>query len=182
MLGHLTVSRGGVDVALPASRKVRALLAYLAMAPRPVARSALCELLWEVPNDPRGELRWCLSKIRRIVDEPDRRRVLTSDGAVQLDLSGCHVDAMEVLRAADEGIESLVPDRQRQLSALFAGEFLEGLEIDHSPLFDAWLTAQRRRFRGCQTALLEHLVKRVPDDEAFGYLETWLQLSQFETC
>ena len=87
MLGQLTISRGGVDVALPASRKVRALFAYLAIAPRPVARNALCELLWEVPNDPRGELRWCLSKIRRVVDEPGRPRVLTSEGGVQLDLT-----------------------------------------------------------------------------------------------
>jgi DNA-binding SARP family transcriptional activator len=180
MFGQLTLSRGGVEIALPASRKVRALFAYLAMAPRPVARSALCELLWEVPNDPRGELRWCLSKIRRIVDEPDRRRVLTPEGAVQFDLSDCHVDAIDVQRAADNGIESLSLERQRQLSALFTGEFLEGLEIDRSPLFDAWLTAQRRRFRGCRTALLEHLVGRVPDEEAFAYLEKWLQLAPFD--
>jgi DNA-binding SARP family transcriptional activator len=180
MLGHLSVSRGTVDVPLPASRKVRALFAYLAMAPRPVARGALCDLLWEVPNDPRGELRWCLSKIRRIVDGPGRRRVLTPAGHVQLDLSDCRVDAIDVLRAADGGIESLTVDRQRQLSALYAGEFLEGLDVDRSPLFDTWLTAQRRRFRGCRTALLEHLARCVPGEEAFGYLEQWLQLAPFD--
>ena len=65
-------------------------------------------------------------------------------------------------------------------SALFNGDFLEGLEIDRSPVFNGWLTAQRRRFRGCHAALLEHLVKSVPDDEAFGYLEKWLQLAPFD--
>ena len=69
-------------MALPASRKVRALFAYLALAPRPVARSQLCELLWDVPNDPRGELRWCLSKIRSLVDERGRRRVQTRGDTV----------------------------------------------------------------------------------------------------
>ena len=64
MLGPLTICRHGVTLALPASRKVRALLAYLSLAPHAVARSQLCELLWDVPNDPRGELRWCLSKLR----------------------------------------------------------------------------------------------------------------------
>ena len=64
MLGPLTISRDGIALQLPASRKVRALFAYLAMAPHPVGRSRLCELLWDVPNDPRGELRWCLSKLR----------------------------------------------------------------------------------------------------------------------
>ena len=78
MLGPLTVSRHGTALQLPSSRKVRALFAYLAMAPHPVGRSRLCELLWDVPNDPRGELRWCLSKLRNILDEtrsPQGRRV-----------------------------------------------------------------------------------------------------------
>ena len=58
LLGTLTVRRTGVPAALPPSRKARALLAYLALAPRPVSRSHVCELLWESPDDPRGELRW----------------------------------------------------------------------------------------------------------------------------
>ena len=58
LLGPLTVSRAGAALVLPGSRKVRGLLAYLALAPHPIARSQLCELLWDVPNDPRGELRW----------------------------------------------------------------------------------------------------------------------------
>src|SRR5439155_22180558 len=59
MLGPMAIHRDGVAVALPASRKVRALLAYLALAPLPVSSSELCDLLWDVPSDPRGELRWC---------------------------------------------------------------------------------------------------------------------------
>src|SRR5690606_6302637 len=77
LLGPLSIERGGASRALPASRKVRALLAYLALAPHAPTRSQLCELLWDVPNDPRGELRWCLSKIRALVDEPGRKRVDT---------------------------------------------------------------------------------------------------------
>jgi DNA-binding SARP family transcriptional activator len=68
MLGPLTIRREGVTLPLPASRKVRGLLAYLSLSPRAVARSQLCELLWDVPNDPRGELRWSLSKIRGLID------------------------------------------------------------------------------------------------------------------
>jgi DNA-binding SARP family transcriptional activator len=180
MLGPLTVSRERVALALPASRKVRALFAYLALAPHPPARNHLCELLWDVPNDPRGELRWCLSKIRNVVDERNRRRVHTHEDTIELDLTECFVDAIEIARATEEGIERLTPERQRTLAALFNGDFLEGFEIDRSPLFEAWLTAQRRRFRGCHTALLEHLVKNVPDDEAFAYLEKWVQLAPFD--
>jgi DNA-binding SARP family transcriptional activator len=179
MLGPLTVRRYDVTLALPASRKVRALLAYLALAPRAVARSQLCELLWDVPNDPRGELRWCLSKIRGLVDDPDRQRVDTQADTVRLDLADCFVDAIEVARAAQD-IETLALERLRTLAALFAGDFLDGLEIDRSPAFNGWLTAQRRRFRGCHAALLERLVGSVPDDEALGYLERWLELAPFD--
>jgi len=180
MLGPMKIVRDGVTLALPASRKVRALFAYLAFAPLPVSRSQLCDLLWDVPNDPRGELRWCLSKIRNIVDEPGRRRVYTSGDAIGLDLADCFVDAIEIARAAEEGIETLAPERQRTLSTLINGDFLQGLEIDRSPVFNGWLIAQRRRFRGCFAALLEHLVRSVPDDESFRYLETWLQLAPFD--
>ncbi len=180
MLGRLTIWRGSALVTLPASRKVRALLAYLALAPRPATRSQLCELLWDVPNDPRGELRWCLSKVRNLVDQRGRRRVQTRGDTVWLDLSDCLVDAVEITRAAGDGIEKLPPDRQRALAALYGGELLEGLEIGRSPVFEGWLTAQRRRFRGWHVTLLEQLVKRVPDAEAVPHLEQWLQLAPFD--
>jgi DNA-binding SARP family transcriptional activator/TolB-like protein len=180
MLGPLTICRGARP--LPASRKVRALFAYLALAESAIGRTRLCELLWDVPNDPRGELRWCLSKIRSVVDEPPRRRVETCGDAIMLDLSDCFVDVVEVDRATEAGIETLGPDRLRSLSTLFVGDFLEGLEIDRSPYFYGWLVAQRRRFRACHAAILEHLVCSLPagSEEVFDYLEQWLELAPFD--
>jgi hypothetical protein len=135
LIGPLAISRDGVVLALPASRKVRALIAYLALARNAVTRSQLCELLWDVPDDPRGELRWCLSKVRRILDQPHQSRIDARDDTVRLDLSDCHVDAIEIARATQEGLATLAVERLRTLSALFAGDFLEGLEIDRSPVF-----------------------------------------------
>ena len=180
LLGALTIWRDGVAMALPASRKLRALLAYLSLAPHAVPRSQLCELLWDVPNDPRGELRWCLSKLRGVVDEPDRRRVETSGDTVGLDLADCFVDAIEIARATQEGFEALAPERLGALAALFNGEFLDGFEIDRNPGFNGWLTAQRRRFRGCHVALLERLAGTVTGEEVFAYLEKWLELAPFD--
>jgi TolB-like protein len=180
MLGPMTISRNGATLTLPTSRKVRALFAYLALAPAPILRSRLCELLWDIPNDPRGELRWCLSKIRSIVDDRDRKRVSTQGDTVQLDLTDCSVDAVEIARATDQRIETVASDRLRALLMLFNGDFLEGLEIQRSPVFNGWLTAQRRRFRACHVALLEHLTRGVSDDDAFGYLDKWLQLAPFD--
>jgi DNA-binding SARP family transcriptional activator len=179
LLGPLTVRRDGAVLALPASRKVRALLAYLALAPCAVTRSQLCDLLWDVPDDPRRELRWCLCKIRSLVDEPGRLRIDTPANAVRLDLADGFVDAIEVAQAAQQ-VRTLGPERLRALVALFAGDFLDGLEIGRSPDFSSWLAAQRRRFRGFRIVLLEHLVANVPDDEALEYLEEWLELAPFD--
>jgi DNA-binding SARP family transcriptional activator len=180
MLGPLTLRREGADVRLPSSRKVRALFAYLALARTAVRRTQLCELLWDVPNDPRGELRWCLSKIRSVVDDPDRQRVETSDDTVKLDLSDCSVDAMRVAAAVQDGVEKLDPERLRTLAELFRGDVLEGTEIDRSPGFNNWLVAQRRRFRACQAALLEHLVGDASEDDALVHLDRWLDLAPFD--
>ena len=180
MLGPLELRRAGAIVPLTASRKVRALLAYLALAPRGATRTQLCELLWDVPNDPRGELRWCLTKLRRLVDDPARPRVLADADTVRLDLSDCFVDAIEAGRASAEGVAALDVGEARALAALFEGELLDGLEIDRSPAFGAWLTGQRRRFRNTCVALLERLATSAPDEDAFGYLEKWLQLAPFD--
>jgi DNA-binding SARP family transcriptional activator/TolB-like protein len=182
LLGPLSVEREGVALTLPGSRKVRALIAYLALAPRPVGRSRLCELLWDLPNDPRGELRWCLSKMRRVLDEPGRRRVGTHDDGIALELSDGFVDVLEVGRAIQQGLARLAAERLRALAALFAGDFLEGLELDRSPEFSGWLAAQRGRLRAWRTAVLEALVARAPvdADEVFGHLEQLLQLAPFD--
>src|SRR5262249_53981935 len=121
--GTLAVRRNGSAVALPASRKVRALVAYLALAPHPVTRSHLCELLWDVPNDPRGELRWCLSKARSILDTPERRRIDAQGDTVALDLSDCFVDAVAVTRAIQNGVAALAPAEARELLSCFNGDF-----------------------------------------------------------
>lgn len=179
MLGRFTLSRGDVQLEVPASRKVRALLAYLLLSPHPVARSRLCELLWDVPNDPRGELRWCLSKLRRLIDEPGRRRVITQSDTVGIDAADCFVDALDIARATED-LDAVDTATLQMLESLFAGDFLDGLELEHSPSFNGWLTAQRRRFRGCRVAILERLVNRAGDGEALQHLEKWLELAPFD--
>lgn len=181
LLGALRIDRNGIPTPMPASRKVRALFGWLALAPRPVARETLCDLLWDAPSDPRGELRWCLSKIRGLVDAPGRRRLLSEDDRVWLDLSDGFVDAVEVARSAESGLERLAPERRRALARLFAGDFLEGLALPGHPAYAAWLTAQRRRFGGLQIRLLAELVRDAADeDERLRHLERWLQVAPLD--
>ena len=121
----------------PASRKTRALLAYLATSGKPERRETLCELLWDVPDDPRGALRWSLSKLRGVLDG----------------ISGVE------LRADRERIELIVPDdsvdwrRLRNLirrgpaqtetaalaeAARWSGVFLQGVDLPRCERFRSW--------------------------------------------
>jgi DNA-binding SARP family transcriptional activator len=173
MLGTLSVSQQGRELGLPASRKVRALLAYLALAPRAASRPRLCSLVWDSASDPRGELRWALSRLRSVLGAA---RIVTRDGGVQLELDDACVDALEIQRAARAGIDTLAPERVRTLLALFSGDFLEGLELDECPELTSWLLAQRQQFRAWRSALLERLVAGLPESAA-GH---WLELSSFD--
>ncbi|MDB5528448.1 MAG: DNA-binding transcriptional activator of the family [Devosia sp.] len=178
MLGPLTLLRGGVAADLPASRKTRALLAYLALSPRPVSRSHLCELLWEVPNDPRGELRWCLSKLRGLLDEPGHVRVRTAEDRVWLDMAGCSLDV-----AALGALSETTAQRPAQeVIELWAGEFLDGLALDRSPGFQAWLTGQRRHWRRAHISLLERAIAEPsrPASHRLALIERWVALSPFD--
>src|SRR5471030_798261 len=88
LLGEPQVLRDGHAVPLPASKKSRALLAYLAASGRAHLREKLCELLWDGPDDPRAALRWSLTKLRPLV-EP---HLVAGREHVELQCDGALVD------------------------------------------------------------------------------------------
>jgi DNA-binding SARP family transcriptional activator/TolB-like protein len=167
LLGVPTVLRGGVEQPLPASRKVLMLLAYLALAERPVGRSQLCDLLWDGPNDPRAELRWALSKLRRLLESPGRRVVVTRSDHLGLALAADEVDVLAIRAALGKGPDALSgwpPQRLDTLASLVGGDLLEGIAVDRNPAFESWLAGQRRHVRTMHLVLLGHLIDVLPPD------------------
>src|SRR6185295_16269255 len=94
LLGGIELSRGAVSVPLPQSKKTRALLAYLIMTARPHRRERLCSLFWDVTDDPRGALRWSLSRLRPLVDSTQRQRIVAQREHVQFDTAGAWIDVV----------------------------------------------------------------------------------------
>ncbi len=180
--GRLQVSNDGCSVELPQSRKLRALLVYLAVAAHPVGRSRLCELLGDVASDPRSELRWYLSKLRAVLDRPGRQRVVSEDDMVSLDLSDAEVDAIQIECVVRAGPDAAELDVLRRSVDLFVGDFAEGLDLNRSPQLDHWLTTQRARFRSCHAAILGRLIGRLPANhpEARWLAETWVAQAPFD--
>jgi branched-chain amino acid transport system substrate-binding protein len=182
LLGPLQVIQNRAQLPLPPSRKVRALLAYLAMAPRPVTREKLCELLWDVADDPRSELRWCLSKLRPLIDAPAATRLIADRERVWIDTSSLDIDAISLTRSAQVTLTSGSPGDLQSLRTLFCGDFLEGLSVDRVPLFDNWLAGQRHRFGQLHQQLLERLSAVLPpeSDDRIGVLRECIEVAPFD--
>src|SRR3954466_7307911 len=96
LLGPLEIRRGNVRVELPASKKTRALLAYLIVNSGQHRRERLTETLWDVAGDPKGGLRWCLSKIRPLVDNLHQQRLIANRETVEFRADGSDVDLFAV--------------------------------------------------------------------------------------
>ncbi|UFZ07998.1 transcriptional regulator [Bradyrhizobium ontarionense] len=183
MLGPLAIERRDRPLELPASRKTCGLLAYLALTGRPAQRGRLCELLWdEAANDPRGELRWCLSKLRGLFGDPGGKIVVTAGDAVALQLDGWFVDAIEVASAMESGVERLSVEQLQALSELYRGELVEGLAIERCPEFNLWLTGQQSRYAAFRATLLQRLVEGLPADstEGLAAVEKWVVVAPFD--
>jgi TolB-like protein/DNA-binding SARP family transcriptional activator len=183
LVGPVRVTRDGAPLALPRSRKVLTLLAFLALEAAPQSRTRLCDLFWDAPNDPRGELRWCLSKLRGVTDDAEHRRVVTTGTAlVHLDLSDAFVDSVAIERVVKPGLSEATSEQLREVGDLFRGDLLEGVDVDGAPELTTWLAAQRQRYRAMGVAVAAELATRAPagSEEAWRRLDAWLQLAPFD--
>ncbi len=165
-LGDARVVRDDRELPLPPSRKTRALLAYLALQSQPFRRDQLCELLWEIPDDPRGSLRWSLSKLRRLVDDEDHPRILADRNQVAMDTSGVDIDVVSLHELAGNKLSHCDTATLQQAVETYSGDFLAGLELANFHDFYIWCLGERERASQARAALLGELVNRLADDPA----------------
>lgn len=177
LFGPLLIEQAGCAVPLPASRKTRAILGFLALSPRPVSRQRLCEMFFDLPDDPRAALRWSLSKLRPLIDGADRTRLISERDAVRIDFAGAVVDALAVQASdASRDLEASEPADCLALLNLMDGELLEDCELPDRPEYTAWLEAQRQEFRILALRLARHLADTAEGEERVSHLRRLLIL------
>jgi len=181
LLGELEVRQDGAAVPLPPSRKTRALLGYLAATARPQRRERLCELFWDIPDDPRGALRWSLSKLRAILDRPDAPVVRADRQSVSLDLRPLQVDLLDVRAALRHGAEGLATQILEGLAGQFRGTFLVDVELPQNAEAQSWLAATREEARRLEMEVLTELDARLAheSDRALPYARRLLELDAY---
>jgi DNA-binding SARP family transcriptional activator len=163
-LGGFEIFHGKNQQDLPKSRKTRALLAYLILSGRRHRRERLCDLFWDIPDDPKASLRWSLSKLRSLVDTPGCERLIADREYVFFDPKETAIDVFEIRRELAGGANALSTKRLLNLAEQFRGDLLEGLTIPDHQDFEAWLLTERETAKRTRASLLHVLVNRLQAD------------------
>jgi len=139
LLGPMRATSYLGDDILPRSKKGRALLAYLCLAPgTKVARLRLARMLWDQTSDEhaRGSLRHALLDVCDAMGPLATELISAGRAAIRLNADACWIDAVAMLDPSARGIE---------LARLCTGQLLDGLD-GLSISFDRWLLRERTRF------------------------------------
>lgn len=164
VLGELAVFRDGAEIALPQSKKTRALFAYLVVVNRRQRRDHLCRVFWDRPDDPRASLRWSLTKIRHLLGDDNLGCLMSDNDSVHLDTARLDVDIRRVDHLAAETVKRLETTELERLGSAFRGSFLDGLELPRCPVFDAWRIFHADALEHTRTMILRTLIDRLKDE------------------
>lgn len=169
LLGGFELSNAeGVDLA-PPGRKLRALIACLALPPG-VARSRerLTCLLWgdRADEQARGSLRQALSDLRHGLGEPTP--LMADRETVAIDPAYVTVDAVEFERLAKAG-------ELERAAELYRGDLLDGVSVPDTG-FEDWLLVERTRFHDLAVQVLTDLVRKQSGGDAITTATRLLQL------
>ena len=175
VLGELRVASGSFTHSLPASRKTRALLAYLALTGRPHRRERLCELFWDLPDDPRGSLRWSLSKIRGVINGQDGARLLADRERISLEVDDDTIDFRKARRLVDASLDQVPLARLHEMADALAQPLLEGLDLPNCDGYQRLLAGEREEALRLRLAVLQRITlhKDTSDHEAVRWVRDW---------
>jgi pimeloyl-ACP methyl ester carboxylesterase/DNA-binding SARP family transcriptional activator len=171
LLGPMAVIADGGAVPLPASRKTRALLGYLAAEAKPVRRERLTHLFWEIPDDPRGALRWSLSKLRGLLGDA----IVADRETAALDASALDIDFAR-LRSLVAHAKDTPTEQLESFCAVSAGPFLEDLDLPNCDDFNAWRIARAEDVHLWLDQLCAELVARdLPPESLLPHVRAWVE-------
>ncbi|NSX53699.1 alpha/beta hydrolase [Parasulfitobacter algicola] len=179
VMGEMALYQGGSEVSLIPSRKTRALLAYLAITGKSHRREHLCEMFYDNTSDPRGALRWSLSKLRSPLNNGDKSRLITCNDCVHLDMTTINLDANFVRTIHDHPNPST--KQLRDAAILLSQRPLASLALPGSEDYELWLLGECEELQSLRGGIIQKLIKvpDITDREAVKWLRIWCRLDPF---
>ncbi|WP_245475315.1 MULTISPECIES: alpha/beta hydrolase [unclassified Mesorhizobium] len=157
VLGDFQVVRDGALLDLPPSRKTRALLAYLAVTGKAHQRERLCEIFWDIPDDPRGALRWSLSKIRQVLGD-DESALVADRNTVSLKLGTDYARLLPLVKA---DLSMASTEELEAAAGSIRGDFLADLSLERCFEYEAWRAGVASEVEIAELGMLRELIERL---------------------
>ncbi|MEO0870712.1 MAG: hypothetical protein AAFY19_01955 [Pseudomonadota bacterium] len=176
--GQLKVTLDGEDLALPTSRKTRALLAFLLLSPGKHSRQSLCDLLWDTTDDPRAALRWSLTKLRVILKQDRVERLCSDRLYVWLDQDQLEDDftSLTMAQGGDSPEEPLAEELWQASAATLLGD----CELPNQHNYSAWLEKRRSAVRRARARLARDAAEGAASPmERELWAQRWLSVEPF---
>jgi DNA-binding SARP family transcriptional activator len=183
LLGDFRFVAGSTLVTVSA-KKAQALLAYLAVRPAQlVSRDKIASLLWGSfgPEQARQSLRQMLSTLRRELKAiaGDAPVLVEENDFLTLDAQHVSCDVVEF----ESGVANGSEESLRQAIATYAGDFLEGFELDEDR-YDQWVLGERDRLHRmalrAHNQLLDLLTRKEVIDEAIATAQHSLRIDPLQ--
>ncbi len=164
-IGDMAVFVDGNNMPMPRSKKTRALLAYLAITGRTHQRDKLCAMFWHLPDDPRGALRWSLSKIRGLVDlDKDHPHIKADRNSVCFEAKDALVDILDLRKRSFGALNKISTDELENVAQQLVENLLAGLDQPDMHEFQAWLIAEREELNNLHLKIRQTLVERLSSE------------------
>ncbi len=143
---------------------------------RPHRRERLCELFWDLPDDPRAPLSWSLGKLRPVADGPDRIRILADRERVAFDAEELAVDIRGIHARLRQDADALPVDELEEIAERLGLVRLDGLESAGDEAFLSRLLSKRQDAEAARTAVLRRLATHpaVPAVSAPKWRRLWV--------
>ena len=176
LLGEIRLRRSDETIALPASKRTRALLGYLIATAAPQPRQSLCDLLWDGPDDPRAALRWSLTKLRPLLNETGRERLRADREHISFSAGDASIDVTRLGAMPLNDLKSAALAEIEEAAELLRGEFLDGLDLPSCYRFHHWCLAEREKWGKLRAQVLVEAVTRLADapDRPLPYARAWV--------
>ena len=140
-------------------------------------------MFWDVPDDPRGSLRWSLSKIRPLVDDPAFPACWRIARAWSCACEGLDVDFLSAQACAEEG--ATATGNLARAASFFRGPLLADLELPENSDFHTWLLGMREDARQLQAKILglvDRTSERIAPKRRYPMRASWCGLEPFDEC